>query len=170
MIDEGGTVILSGAFSDPGQSEPFAVSVDWGDGNTEDVALGPEDRSFILTHRYLDDDPTGTSWDLYTIAVNVTDEGGAAASDQATVRVNNLSPEISSLVSSAPEVGDAEPGDTVSVSGCQGKVTETNLRYTVLEGENARFLVPNSLIFTKPLKVIFSAGGKELDRQHRRQQ
>ena len=54
-------------------------------------------------------------------------------------------------------------GDTVSVSGCQGTVTETNLRYTVLENENERFMVPNSLIFTKPLKVIFPAGGKESD-------
>jgi len=46
--------------------------------------------------------------------------------------------------------------DTISVMGCQGKVTEINLRYTVLEGEAERFMIPNSLIFTKPLKIVLS--------------
>ncbi len=46
-------------------------------------------------------------------------------------------------------------GDTVSVSGCQGTVTEINLRYTVLENKLDRFMVPNSLIFTNPLKIIY---------------
>jgi small-conductance mechanosensitive channel len=46
-------------------------------------------------------------------------------------------------------------GDTISVSGCQGTVTEINLRYTVLENELDRFMVPNSLIFTKPLKITY---------------
>jgi len=45
-------------------------------------------------------------------------------------------------------------GDTISVSGCQGRVAETNLRYTVLESDHERFMVPNSLIFKNPLKII----------------
>jgi len=48
-------------------------------------------------------------------------------------------------------------GDVISVSGCQGTVTETNLRYTVLEGDHERFMLPNSLIFTNPLKIILNA-------------
>ena len=52
-------------------------------------------------------------------------------------------------------------GDVISVSGCQGLVTETNLRYTVLENEHERFMVPNSLIFTNPLKVILKAEQNE---------
>ena len=48
-------------------------------------------------------------------------------------------------------------GDVISVSGCQGLVTETNLRYTVLENEHERFMVPNSLIFKNPLKIILKA-------------
>ena len=47
-------------------------------------------------------------------------------------------------------------GETISVMGCQGKVTEINLRYTVLAGETERFMIPNSLIFTKPLKIVLS--------------
>lgn len=46
--------------------------------------------------------------------------------------------------------------DTISVMGCQGKVTEINLRYTVLEGDTERFMIPNSLIFTNPLKIVLS--------------
>ena len=45
-------------------------------------------------------------------------------------------------------------GETISVSGCQGIVTEINLRYTVLQGESERYMIPNSLIFTNPLKII----------------
>ena len=52
-------------------------------------------------------------------------------------------------------------GDVISVSGCQGLVTETNLRYTVLENEHERFMVPNSLIFKNPLKVILKAEQNE---------
>lgn len=52
-------------------------------------------------------------------------------------------------------------GDTISVSGCQGKVTETNLRYTVLDNDSEQFMVPNSLIFSKPLK-IFPSGKEEI--------
>lgn len=44
-------------------------------------------------------------------------------------------------------------GDTLTVSGCEGKVVEINLRYTVLENESTRFMVPNSLILTNPLKI-----------------
>jgi small-conductance mechanosensitive channel len=45
-------------------------------------------------------------------------------------------------------------GDTISVSGCEGTVTETNLRYTVLVNDQERFMVPNSLIFKNPLKIV----------------
>ena len=46
-------------------------------------------------------------------------------------------------------------GDMISVMGCQGRVIETNLRSTVLDADAERFMVPNSLIFTKPLKIVF---------------
>ena len=43
--------------------------------------------------------------------------------------------------------------DVISVSGCEGTVTETNLRYSVLENDHERFMLPNSLIFKNPLKI-----------------
>ena len=43
--------------------------------------------------------------------------------------------------------------DRVSVSSFQGKVMEINLRYTVLQGENATIFVPNSTLFTNGITV-----------------
>ncbi len=48
-------------------------------------------------------------------------------------------------------------GDVISVSNCEGTVTETNLRYTVLVNDQERFMVPNSLIFKNPLKIILDS-------------
>lgn len=45
-------------------------------------------------------------------------------------------------------------GDTITVAGCQGKVAEINLRYTILEGENKVFLIPNSSLFTNNIELL----------------
>jgi Ca2+-binding RTX toxin-like protein len=54
---------------------------------------------------------------LETVTVRVTDNGGLSATERFAIVVENVAPNITSLVSSAPEVGDAKPGDTVSISG-----------------------------------------------------
>ncbi len=43
--------------------------------------------------------------------------------------------------------------DTIEVSGFKGKVVEINLRYTSLESDDARILIPNSTLFKNPIKV-----------------
>ena len=40
-IDEGGTVTLSGEFTDPGTLDPHIVTIDWGDGSTPAVLEQP---------------------------------------------------------------------------------------------------------------------------------
>ncbi len=45
-------------------------------------------------------------------------------------------------------------GDTITVTGCQGEVTEVNLRYTILQGEKRIFLIPNSSLFTNNIEVV----------------
>lgn len=45
-------------------------------------------------------------------------------------------------------------GDTISVTGNEGSVIEINLRYTVLQGENMRILIPNSTLFSNPVTVV----------------
>ncbi len=45
-------------------------------------------------------------------------------------------------------------GDTITVTGCQGIVLEINLRYTILQGDNKIFLIPNSSLFTNNIEVL----------------
>ena len=47
-----------------------------------------------------------------------------------------------------------EIGSQIDVSGHQGKVISIDLRYTELESEGLRVLIPNSKLFTDPIKVI----------------
>lgn len=44
-------------------------------------------------------------------------------------------------------------GDNISVKGCTGKVTEMNLRYTTIDGESEKFLVPNSVIYSSVINL-----------------
>ncbi len=44
-------------------------------------------------------------------------------------------------------------GDRIRVGSYEGEVLEINLRYTVLEGDGERVLVPNSTMFTNIISV-----------------
>lgn len=44
-------------------------------------------------------------------------------------------------------------GDVIQVAPNEGKVVEINLRYTVLEAENKRIMIPNSTLFSNPVIV-----------------
>jgi hypothetical protein len=97
-ISENGSVTLAGTFTDPGVLDTHSVIINWGDGspNTE-LALGANVLGFSATHQYLDDDPTGTSSDLKTIAVTVTDKDGGSGAGSTNVTVNNLAPVITGV-------------------------------------------------------------------------
>ena len=44
-------------------------------------------------------------------------------------------------------------GEVLTVAGCEGDVCEINLRYTLLRGTEDTIMIPNSIIFTNPLRV-----------------
>src|SRR5919206_3380451 len=46
-----------------------------------------------------------------------------------------------------------EPGDRIDIGGLAGRVTHVDLRYTELDNEKERVLVPNSRMLTDPIKV-----------------
>ena len=52
-----------------------------------------------------------------------------------------------------------EVGDTIDVGGLTGRVTHVDLRYTELDAEKERVLVPNSKMLTDPIKVSKPATG-----------
>ncbi len=119
MIDEDGTVSLTGTLTDVGTLDTHSVTVDWGEGAPEaaTVVQGAGSASFSASHQYLDDDPSGTPQDTYTITVTVTDDD--TGSDTATIDtlVKNVAPVIDSVASDATFDDKAEEGEPVTVSG-----------------------------------------------------
>ncbi len=47
-----------------------------------------------------------------------------------------------------------EIGNRIRVSGCEGRVTAIDLRYTHLEHEDGSYLVPNGKLFTDSIAVL----------------
>jgi small-conductance mechanosensitive channel len=44
-------------------------------------------------------------------------------------------------------------GDTIKVAGCEGEVTEINLRYTILRGDGKTHLIPNATLYTNTVDI-----------------
>lgn len=51
-------------------------------------------------------------------------------------------------------------GDQINVAGNEGRVIEVNLRYTVLQNEDKRVLIPNATLFSNPVIVTRKAEGR----------
>src|SRR2546426_2763388 len=77
------------------------------------VYLGGGNWSFSATHQYLDDNPSGTASDTYTISVSVTDDDTGTDSGSTSVTVNNVAPTITSLSSPA----SINESDTLTLTG-----------------------------------------------------
>ena len=94
-IDENGLTTLTGSFTDPGSLDTFTLDINWGDAlspdNAQTISLGT-DRTFSISHQYLDDNPTATASDNYTIEVTVSDDDSGSVTGHTTVTVNNVNP------------------------------------------------------------------------------
>jgi len=102
-VNEGGSVTLAGSISDAGSADAFNLTIDWRDGSAPElVSLPAGSTSFSRNHTYADDNPSGTAWDTYVIALTIADDDGGTDTGSASVTVNNLAP---SLSISAPETG-----------------------------------------------------------------
>ena len=87
--DEGvwtGVYDLGSSFDDSGIAR---FDVDWGDGSpVQTFSYAAGTASFSEDHRYLDDNPSGTSLDIYTVALTLTDDdtgqgtGGTSSNSQ----------------------------------------------------------------------------------------
>jgi uncharacterized delta-60 repeat protein len=129
-IDENGTAVLSGTITDPGTPDTFVLVIDWnaggnvggpGEGTTTLTSAdltdcGDADETthcFSTTHQYLDDNPTATASDAYSISVAVSDDDTGSDSAGTTVTVNNVAPVITSVNASGP----INENDSTTVSG-----------------------------------------------------
>jgi hypothetical protein len=116
-IDENGTVTLSGTIVDPGTLDTFVLVVDWGEGAPQTYSYGAGATSFAVTHQYLDDDPTGTPSDSYTVRFTLMDDDTGMTQGQLATLVRNVAPVVTAFTSDAVECGDKVEGDTVHVVG-----------------------------------------------------
>jgi len=96
-VDENGTVTVSGSITDPGVDDTFTVEIDWG-GSEGTSAAAVTGNTFTASHQYLDDNPSGTSSDVYTVTATATDDdGGVSAPALTGITVTNVAPVITSL-------------------------------------------------------------------------
>ncbi|MFI4860309.1 MAG: PKD domain-containing protein [Phycisphaerales bacterium JB063] len=114
VIDEGGSVTVSGSFADAGSADTHSVVIDWGDGTTSAAAVDQVAGTYSATHVYVDDSPTGTPSDTSTITVSVLDDDAGSASGGSSVTVNNVGPGVSGVTLSASSVDE---GGSVTLSG-----------------------------------------------------
>ncbi|MEO1497968.1 MAG: hypothetical protein AAFV43_12545 [Planctomycetota bacterium] len=91
---EGGATTLTGSIVDPGAEDTFTLVVNWGDGQSDSLSLGPTERAFVLDHGYADDDPTGTPVDRPTIRVTVVDDDTGESGQTVRPSVRNVAPRI----------------------------------------------------------------------------
>ncbi|MFV2066526.1 MAG: PKD domain-containing protein, partial [Pirellulales bacterium] len=91
-ILEDGTAVVSGSFTDRGSQDTHRVIFDWGDGSVHELAVLPGTDSFEASHDYADDNPPGTSTDVYTIQVTVVDDDTGSTAVTADLIVTNVPP------------------------------------------------------------------------------
>src|SRR5205807_4378625 len=80
------------------QDKRDILETTWGDGSpTEIFSFAPgTPRDISVSHRYLDDNPSGTPSDNYTIHLLWHDQHGAGNSGDLSVTVNNVPPTVDS--------------------------------------------------------------------------
>lgn len=116
-IDENGVVTLSGDIVDPGTQDTFTLVVDWGEGAPQSFSYPAGTTHFSETHQYLDDNPTGTPQDMYSIRQTLTDDDTGQATATASTLVKNVAPVFTALGTSSTSEGPAREGEPVTISG-----------------------------------------------------
>lgn len=95
-ISEGGSMTLSGSFTDPG-ADTETVVIKWGDGKSTTLNLSSTQRTFSATHQYLDN-PAGQPNGSFTISVSVTDQNNVGTSGIASIQVSDVAPSATILI------------------------------------------------------------------------
>ena len=105
VINENADVTLTVNWDDPGVDDTFMVRIAWGDGFVQNLSATPGQT---FTHRYLDDSPTNTASDQYTIRVRVRDDDTGTTNANAVLTVNNVAPVATSIAVSPSTVNEGD--------------------------------------------------------------
>jgi len=105
-ISEGETATLNGEMFDPGADE-LVLSLNWGEGMQEVHHFPAGTTAFSLTHTYLDDNPSGTPSDPYTVSMILLDEDLDLDQGEASLIVQNLDPQATAGPDQEIDLGTA---------------------------------------------------------------
>jgi len=112
--NENDTVMLTGAFTDPGILDTHTAEINWGDGSpVTTINLDAGVLSFAVAHQYLDDNPTGTSSDVNVIQVVIKDKDEGSGMGNTSVTINNVPPTVSAI---AAPLDPHQVGSTINAS------------------------------------------------------
>ncbi len=123
------TLRLAGTFSDPGTTETYYATVDYGDGSGGQ-ALALTGKSFLLDHTY------GTAG-TYSVLVTVTDSEGASGSATLAVTVRKYTFQWLEPVDSSFTVGRLMPVRFSVLRADGSPVLDTSVRVDVLDASGA---------------------------------
>src|SRR5262249_29716551 len=105
-IYENDTFTLNGSFTDPGTQDTHTVVISWGPGEGSTTLTLPAGvLSFSASHPYLDDNPTVTTFDVYTVAVSIADDDNGTGTGSAAVTVNNVAAVVAAISGPTPSPG-----------------------------------------------------------------
>jgi Tol biopolymer transport system component len=138
VVDEGGTVTMSGEIFDGNAEDSFTLSCGWGDEKFSVLELAAGTTSFELTHVYQDDPPFPETTDIYHASCTINDHRFGTDTEGGAVTVNNVAPIISDVAATpAPVV----VGGTLTVTanytdpGYHGSTTDEQLGARIQWGD-----------------------------------
>ena len=125
--DEGQLADLTATFSDANAGQTHTAKVFWGDGSHSVAMVNQAEGTVTASHVYADNR-------TYTVRVEVTDNGGATGSREASAVIANVAPTIAVTDDQATDVGTplsldvatfTDPGFTKLIAGTMETFTAT---------------------------------------------
>ncbi|MCB9134158.1 MAG: cadherin-like domain-containing protein [Anaerolineales bacterium] len=166
-VDENAIATLTGTLTDPSSQDSFTLVVAWGDGATLTYTYPAGTQSFATSHLYLDDNPSGTPLDTYSITLNLWDDDSGFTAATTNVEVVNLPPlanagpdltlEAGSPITLAGSFTDPGPLDTHTIFWDFGDGTNTTGTLTPLH----LYTIPNT--YTVTLTITDDDSGIGMD-------
>lgn len=96
-VTEGQSATLNGTINDPPVS-PFAVLINWGDGQKQTVNLNGGATSFSTNHLFVDDNPSATSSDTHAITGDLYTIDGTQITFGTAVRMGSTGTDTASAI------------------------------------------------------------------------
>ena len=110
-IDENGTAVLTGTYSDVGTQDTHELDIDWDGDGTFDETIAVSGGSFTASRQFLDDNPSGTTSDTLNVNVRLRDDDGGVATASQPLTVRNVNPVVTVV---APQAIDENQSATLN--------------------------------------------------------